>query len=380
MKRYSCFLFLSFSLIFLTGCWSYREIDKLSLLAGVAVDREKETGEYDLTAEIIDVNSPGKNAEFSSLLLGSKAKSVHDASRSIIAISARQLFWSHATSVIISEDIAKDGILHILDWLARDYEPRLTLYLFVAQTNKAKDILNLEPLSNPIRSFEISTIIESSKKSSMAPNIEIYELINQMAKTGIDPVVPTVKKVLTEGHNTMDVSGGAVIKNHSFVGYIDEEEIKSYLLGSNKFKGGLLIVDISHKNGGNATIKIFKSSRKIKPIMLDNNIKMHIKIKAEAQISTVDSNLDLMKEKNILKVKALTEKKIKDDILKLIKKMQLEYSADIFGFGEHIKGSMPDVWKKIEPDWDSIYKDLQVDVDVDVHIRGTGHFSKTRGM
>ncbi len=60
--------------------------------------------------------------------------------------------------------------------------------------------------------------------------------------------------------------------------------------------------------------------------------------------------------------------------------MQLEYGADIFGFGQHVKGSMPKIWKKIKPDWDSIYKSLQVDIEVDVHIKNTGHFSKTRGM
>ncbi len=384
MKKYICLTLLCFSLMFLTACWNYREVDKLSLLAGVAIDKDKKTDQYELTAEIIDVTSTGKDSTFDSLLLEYSAKSIYDASRSMISISAKPLLWSHATAVIISEDIAKDGFTHILDWLARNQESRLDLYIFIAQTDKAKDILKLEALTTPIKSFEMSTIIESSKKSSIAPNVDAYELINIISTKGIDPVVPTVKEKLTQGHKTMQVSGGAVIKDSKFVGYIDEEEIKSYLLASNKFESGILTVDISKKENKikeeNITIEILKSNTKVRPIVLDDNLKMEIKIKVESKISTIDSTLDIMKEKNILKVKASIEEKIKKDVLTLIKKMQLEYSADIFGFGENVKDNMPKLWKQIEDDWDNIYKDLQVDLDVNVHIRGSGHFSKTKGI
>lgn len=378
MKKLLYILLICIPLLFLTACWNYREIDKSSLLAGVAVDRDKQTDEYELTAEIVDVNAAGKEAKFNSLLLSSKAKSIHDASRKMISLSAKQLYWSHATSVIISEDIAKDGMIHLLDWLVRDYEPRLNLYLFVAQTQRAEDILNLESVSTEIRSFEMSTIIESHKKTSMISKLEIYELINMISKTGIDPVVPTVKEVLNQGKKTMDVSGGAIFKGDKFVGYIDEEEIKYYLFGLDEFKKGLLIVDLKDKDSdSDVTIEILKSKSNIKPIFENDKLKMKIKIKAEGNISAIDSDFDIIKGSNIIRVKKNAEKCLKDNLLTLLNKAQKQYNADIFGFGENVKGKMPKLWKEIEDDWDSIYKDLDVDVSVDIHIKASGHFSKT---
>lgn len=378
MKKSLIIVLICIPLIFLTGCWNYREIDKLSFLAGVAVDRDKETDEYELTAEIVDVNTAGKEAQFGSLLLSSKSRSIYDASRSMISLSAKQLYWSHATSIIVSEDIAKNGMLHVLDWIVRDEEPRLNLYLFVAQTEKAQDILNLESVSTQIRSFEISTITESSKKTSMVPKLEIYELINLMSKKGIDPVVPTVKETLNQGKMTMEVAGGAIIKGFKFIGYISEEEVKYYLLASNKFKSGLIIVDSITKNDSeNITIDILRSKSSIRPKFEGNELKMVININAKSRISAIDSDFNIVKEDNILKVKRLAEEELKRKILDFIHKCQSEYNADIFGFGETIKGDMPNLWKDIESNWDSIYKDLDVEVNVDIHIKGSGHFSKT---
>lgn len=378
MKKYLSILLMCTSLIFLTGCWNYREIDKLSFLAGVAVDRDKETDEYELTAEIVDVNTAGKEAQFDSLLLSSKSSSIHDANRSMISLSAKQLYWSHATSIIVSEDIAKDGMIHVLDWIVRDQEPRLNLYLFVAQTEKAQDILNLESVSTEIRSFEISTITESSKKTSTVPKLEIYELINLMSKKGIDPVVPTVKETLNQGKKTMAVGGGAIIKGSKFIGYIDEEEVKYYLFASNKFKSGIIIINsISKNEDENITIEVLRSKSSIAPKFEDDSLKMVIDINIQSRISAIDADFDIIKEDNILKVKKLAEEDLKRKILDFIHKCQTEYNADIFGFGENIKGDMPSLWKDIESNWYSIYKDLDVEVNVNIHIKGSGHFSKT---
>lgn len=376
MKKFLYILFICISLLFLTACWSYREIDKLSFLAGVAVDRDKTSDEYELTAEIINVAIPGEEGKFDSLLLSSKSHSIHDASRKMISLSSSQLYWGQTKAVIISEDIARDGMLHVIDWLIRNHESRLNLYMFVAQTEKAQDILNLEAMTTEIRSFEISKIVESSKKSSMVPRLELYELVNLMSKTGIEPVLPTIKEVKSQSGKTMEVSGGAIIKDRKFIGYINEDEVKYYLLTINRFHSGLIVLDLKNQ-GKEATIEILKNKSRIKPILENNVLKIQVNIKAKGNLTAIECDFDVLSKKKLLEMKNLFEEQLKGDIVKLVDKTQNEFNADIFGFGEVVKGDMPSLWKEIEGNWNSIYKDLDVDINIDISIKNTGHFSRT---
>lgn len=376
MKKYLLLLICTVCLSSLTGCWSYREIDKLSFVSGVAIDKDG-PGKYELTAEIIDVDTSGTNAKFNSLTLNSKGESIFDCNRNMISVSAKKLYWGHATTVIISEDVARSGLLPILDWILRDSEPRLDLYLFIANTNKAKDILSLKPVSTEIVSFEMSTIVESSKKSSTIPTPKVYELVNQISKIGIYPVIPTVEEVFNEGIKTMKITGGAIFKNDKLVSFLNENDIKPYLLATDDFDSGVLVFSLDDKQTENVTLEVFNTNTKVKPKFHNNELTMEVNVSAETFIGEIDTYLDVFKEENILNIKRLAEKKVKKDILDLVRKTQKEDSLDIFGFGENIKRNMPSLWKEIEYNWESIYKDLKVDIKADVKIKSSGHFSKT---
>lgn len=67
------------------------------------------------------------------------------------------------------------------------------------------------------------------------------------------------------------------------------------------------------------------------------------------------------------------ELKIKEDIENTIRKVQEEYKSDIFGFGEAIHRSNPEMWNLLKKDWDDReFPDLKVHTEVDVKIRRLG--------
>lgn len=379
MKKKIFILIICLYMFLLTSCWDYREIDKLAFLTGAAIDRANTEKDYQITIEIINADRTGTKSNFKSNILSYKGKSIDDAVRSIISISAKQTYWTHATSIIVSEEIAREGLQPILDWLIRDSETRLDLYMIVSKDIPAKDILHLKPITTNIRSFEISDIIESSKKSSMTSRTKIYELINQISKKGINPVLPRVEKTINEGIETMKVNGGAVFKEDKLVGFLNEEEMKYHMFLMNKFDSGLFLFPLDEKKPNeDVTIELIHSKSKITPRLVDGRIEMKIKIKSETKITQMESNLDLLKEDNILLIKNLAEKNLEKKILEFICKTQNELNVDTCGFGEHIKGAMPKLWKEIEKDWDSIYKDVVVDLELDININETGNFSRMK--
>lgn len=377
-KYFLLVLIVILTVVPLMGCWSYREINNLALVSGVAIDKNPSGEGYEMTAEIIDISSSNKEPDFDSLRLQSKGATIFDCSRNMINISAKMLYWGHATTIIVSEEVAKDGILPILDWVMRDSEPRLTLYIFVSKAKDAKELLSLRSVSTKIRSFEMESMIISNKNLSKVPDIQVYELINDISTTGIYPVLPTLDAVVNEGQKTTKLSGGAILNQGSLTGFISLEDILYYLFVRNEVKSGLLTVNLSGGDPTNTTtLEIFKSKTKITPKLSDGKLSMSIKVKTQVTIGELNTNIDLISQSGIEQLRNAAQKSLEKDILNIIEKIQKDFGLDIFGFGNAVKEQMPDLWKDIQYEWDEIFKDLVVEVDSDIHIKNSGHSSNT---
>lgn len=375
------FIFISILVlmaILLTGCWNYREIDKLALVSGIAVDKNDLNKGYEVTAEIVSIPTSAKEPNFNSTKIQSKGEGVFDCIRNMINVSAKQLFWSHAAILIIGEDVAKESILPILDWITRDSEPRLTLYILVSKADTAKDILSSKSLSTEIRSFEIEDMIISNKRLSKIPNVQVYQLLNDVSTDGIYPVLPTVELVYNGDKETMALSGGAIFNNDKLVDYMDFEDVKSYLFIRNQITGGLINTTLINNDSiDNIDLEIFKNKTKINPIISNEEISMNIKIKTEVSIAESSNSINALNKMDIQKLETVAEKTLKDNILKTIARAQNDFELDIFGFGNLVKEKMPHVWKDIENNWDEIFKGLKINLDVDINVRGSGHLLRS---
>lgn len=364
--------------ILLTGCWNYREIDKLAIVSGIAVDKPNSNEGYEVTAEVINVSSSMREPKFNSTRMESRGASIFDSMRNIINVSAKQLFWSHSSIIIVSEDIAKEGILPILDWVTRNSEPRLSTYIIVSEAQNARDILTSQSLTTEIRSFEIQEMIISNNKLAKIPNIQIYELNNQLAAKGINPVIPTIKIVINEDKPTMVLSGGAVLNKDKLAGYISLEDVKYYLFTRDKIKEGLLVTNLDSEDPKEkVTLEIYKNRTKITPVISNGELSINIKISTEVSIEESSNSINALNENVIQNIKLNAEKSLKNNVLRVISNVQNDFGLDIFGFGQMVREKMPKVWKDVEENWDEIFKELKVNVDTDVHIRSSGHLSKT---
>lgn len=71
------------------------------------------------------------------------------------------------------------------------------------------------------------------------------------------------------------------------------------------------------------------------------------------------------------------EMNLKANVENLIKKVQKEFKSDIFGFGEMIKRNHPSVWEKIKDNWVDIFPNLDIKVNSEIIISGSGLSRKT---
>lgn len=371
-KLYFLLVLLLINATILPGCWNYREIEQFAIVAGMAVDKG-EQGNYLLTIEIVDMHEGGREGKIQSERVETYGETLLDAIRNAIKISAKKLYWGHSEIVVLSQDVAKEGILEILDWLDRDAEPRLSMDLLVSKERTAREVLEAQSITMNIRSYEVNEMLDSQRNLSKASKVEVYEFVSALTGQGISPVLPAVRVTKNQGKNKSELSGTAVFKKTRFEGFLDEEETKYLLFATDKIKGGLIVLlEDPEDEYAKMALEILRSKTKITPQYSEGKISMALKIKMQVmmdehgtQKSFVDGNGNLLQKKK-------AEAKVAENIQQLIHKVQKEYDTDIFGFGSIVKADMPAVWKQMGQDWDDIFKDLNVSVEVNIETKNSG--------
>ncbi|OPX44222.1 spore germination protein B3 precursor [Ruminiclostridium hungatei] len=378
IKRVLCtILICSIPALFTTGCWNYREINQMSIVSGAAVDKTQD-GKYKLTVEIIDLKSGGKDVVIHSKKLESYGDSFFDAVRNTIKFNSQKLYWGHVETIVISQKVAREGILQILDFLARDAEPRLSIDILISKEDTAAQILNSQSITTEVRAFEVNEMLDVEKALSKSVKTEVYQFINALGDEGVSAVVPVIGLKKNSGIETSQLSGTAVFKKDKLAYMFNEEDTKYYLFIINKVYGGLLVLQEKQgKNISDITLEIEKSKTEIKPVYSNGKLHFELTIRTKTNLGEVDNNAKYKNNLEFEKVANEAEKMLKKEVERVIRAVQLEYDIDIFGFGKSVKEDIPDLWKKIQPQWADIFKDVPVKVDVDVKVNHSGLLSKS---
>lgn len=377
MNKYVLTLIILILCILLTGCWSYREIDSMYIVAGIGIDKVPNTDKYNITVEFINIIESKMGKSFESILLESKGDSIFDAITKMTRISAKRPYWAHATTIIISEEVAREGIVPFLDLIARNEEGRLFTNIYISKERSAKKILEMKSLSTDIRSYELEIMVNESKYLVGVPALKTYEVINALSIPKVHIVLPTVVAFSNSGEDTNLLSGGAVFNIGKLVGFLTEEDVVPFLFIKNEVNSGILNVKAEKKNPDDTIIlEIFKSNTKIKPRYEDDTIGFDIRVKSDVSIAELTTMTDYISLEGRKKLKKLAEESLEKQINNHIKDIQEKFGFDIFGFGNIIRQRNPKVWKAIEKDWDSIFMDSDFNIVCDIHIKNSGLFLK----
>lgn len=362
--------------IFAAGCWNYREIDKFSIVAGVAVDKGIDK-QFQLTVEVIEISS-GKEVKMTSKTITAEGKTMFDAARNIISLSGKKLYWSHAKVIILSKEIAGEGVTKVIDWYNRDSETREDVHIMVSEEESAKEIFAGQGTTDDIKSFTLDRIMNNEVSLSKAPTTDILDFDIESKTKGISEIVPAVDLKKIDGKMIPELMGTAIIKNDKLIGFLNGAETKDLIFIRNKIKGGVLNEDMQvNDKPAFFSLEIFKNKTKITPVVNGSNIVINLNIETTAAIDEIYGIENFFDEGELLRLEQSTENSLRARIESLIMKMQLEYGADIFGFGEKLREDKVKAWNSVGDNWEETFKYLKVNVKTTVHIKNSAVLSKS---
>lgn len=348
------------------GCYDYSEINDLEFIVGFAIDKVEDSDEYLVTFEILEPAQDQKSMQ--SNIIKAEGRTIHEAIRKTILKTGKMPINSHVNTVIISKQIAENGIIPVIDLINRDVEVQSDMHVFISKSHTAGEILENNK-NNNVLSFQLINAQKSEQFSGQYINKRLYELIQDLAEEGISPVASIVE-LTTE--NDVVIDGTAVFKGDKLVGFLSGDESMYLSIIKNINGKGILVMP---QNNANIVLEITNLKTSITPT-IDDEIEMQINTKITGVISELSRNNIELSSEEITKFEKYMEVIIENKIENLVKKVQKQYSSDIFGFGQKIKKSNPKVWKKIYPKYNEIYPYINVKSNVDIQIKGTALFRK----
>lgn len=378
-------ILITLSFIFICcGCYNYKELNDLAITSAIGID--KSDNGYKVTAQVVNTQKEGTDNNSSSdpkiIIYEHTSKTVQEAVRYMVLESPKRLYPNHMQVIIISEDVAKDGILESLDLFFRDSELQKNFYVLISKDVSANQILKTLTPADSIVSSNIKKSLESDSSYLGITELVTYdELINTYLNPNKEISLPSVTlKGKMKGSDKIDnieqsdsstkvvLSQMAIFKDDKMIGYLDDKQS----IALSFIKGKINNTIIKYKcNGGYVVVETTNSKSSIN---VDNKGNFRIKISGDAAINEVSCDINLENNNSISKINKQVNEEIKKNVNNTIKYVKNNYNSDIFNFLDILYKNQYSLYKKISNDWyKDKFKDSKIDIDVDIKVVEKGN-------
>ena len=335
MKKFVLIVITLFILLISSGCYNYKEINDMAIVSSIGIDKDNKNDKYIVSAQIMN-SKESEDSEDSQITVYTKeGDTVHEALRNITLKSPRKLYGNHLSKIVLSEEVAKEGIDNILDIFNRITEVRNEFIITIVKEDKASDVLKVLTTTESIPAEYVKLSLKiADKTSGLTYATKLDEFISLYLKKGIDPVVPVLKIDKKEKKGTtinnitttnpiskIVIEDLAVTNKGKLETYLKNEEIIGYNFLRNQIQKMIIPVKCDDENNY-ASILILKNKTKSNAAKKDNKYIINFNINSEAIITEYNCRKDLTDEKIIKELEKDTEKKIKRYIKKSLNKQK----------------------------------------------------------
>ncbi|OLQ47719.1 spore gernimation protein [Bacillus licheniformis] len=381
MKKtiYKCVAPLLFCML-LAGCWDRTEINDIAFVVSSAIDKKKE--QYRVALQIPLVGQLGGQTGGGGGTAGSKTWYVDSASGTTIKEAnnklqtslSRTINTSHRRTVVIGEEMARDGVAPIFDILTRNPQNRLTALILVSR-GEARDILNTDV---QLEQFPAEMIRELAIMATNRP-VFLSRFMSDLLEKGSDAYAPVITASKTKpggkGKSNLKIDGLAIFKKDKLVDIFKDEHMTAALILLNQARQPEFILDLPNQMG-KASIQLQKSNASFHTAEKNGKLSVTIEIRAKGIIMENQSTYETRENDQFYIIQKALNKAIKEDVISTVHRLQ-KRKADPAGFQDRMIRSMAIKKNMRSKEWDDVYKDMEIHVIPIVTIEQGGVLYKT---
>lgn len=388
-KLYNHLLIIVLVVPILGGCWNQKELTDLAFVMAMGVDKGEDK-RYEVSFQLVNPGNVASGQNGGSqqglpiAVYKASGNTVTEAARQATKTISRRLYYAHTNLLAVSEEVAKDGILDIIDGFDRDPEFRTTTEIVVTRNTTAEELVSSLTNLDKIPVNKITKELKSTEEMlGENMSLDIDNFIDSLTSNGKQPVLNGYSVVgdkrsskrgdslqKTETDSFLAADGLAVFRAGKLVGWISGEKARGVVWILNKVKS--TAISISWNGKKNAIVMVpIRSKTKVGVSFKQGRPIINIKVEDEGWISEANTAVNLNDPLIMEKIDIAVEKEIKKQIMASVREAQ-KFKADIFGFGDLIHRQNPKLWDRIKSDWDEQFANLEVNVKVDSYARKEG--------
>lgn len=410
--------FISAFIIFcstLSGCYDRREIDDLTYIIAVGLDKGK-VEPLKLTLQYAVPKSSSGGGGGGGGGQGGGGSPLAQITLETPALNAglnmantfigREVNLSHAVVVIISEELAKADIGEYIYGMARWREFRPSIYMAVCRGSAEEFLKAVKPVQEVDPSKYYDLIFRSYRYTGFIPDANFNKFYTQMESPTAQPVAvlvglsryksseefdPNITTAYEKGktrpfegdflagdipgisEQKNEVMGLALFDGSRMVGEMDGGEATDYLFATGKFKSAFIAVPDPKKPQKSIVLNVTQDRNPVRRVDLaGDRPKISLEVSLKADFVSIQSGFNYESVDNLNIVEKAAGDFITKGIIHFLNRTSKEFKCDICGFGQETRMQFL-TWKELEEyNWLEKYKDADFDVHVDFVIRRPG--------
>lgn len=387
MQKCMVKLLLTAILLFIpTGCWDRHELNDLAIVSAIGFDKIGD--KYHVIVQVLDPNEVSRTAtggtgNASVVMYEEKGTTVDDAIGRLTAKAPYTLYLSHTRIIIIGEQLAKEGISGVLDYLSRERQMRTDFYMVIARKSKAHDILSIfTPIEKIPGNKLYNSLKTSAKEWGPVQATQLVDVINDLVNGGKQLVLTglVIEGNAKEGGTKKSIEnirsvakmaykGIGVFKGDKLIGWMSEYESKGYSYIRNDMTRTVGFVSCGKEKY--VSLRVIRSGTSLSVKMRSGEPVVQINLEIEADVNETTCDIDLENEQTIADLEEKGGQRTKMLIDKSIARAK-KLRSDIFGFGDLLERREPAYWRANKARWEELFPELAIETDIKYSIRRVG--------
>ena len=351
-----------------SGCIPHTELNEKAIVLAVAVDYEDE--KYKVTFQYysptgIGGQTPVDNSQPNVLTSSGEGENVYEAMEEASFKCGRKLMSGVIQIIIIGEEAAVNSVDKVTDFAESSFQSRPDMLIAIS-SGKAEELMKVKFNEGTVSTQKLRFLLNNAQANGLTvlPSaLDYYITLETKQQSICLPVLKLIddgKSDASEDGKTIEIDGGALIKNGRSLGMVSAEVTEGIQLLWGK------TTDISvtvQREEEKVSIRLSKVKVKIEPIMEGDTLVFKVGASCRGEYLVAPphhNNNDEM------------EQKCGEQLIKLMKtaaeETVLKCGADPINLEKTVRHHDYSLWKQIEDNWEETLINSRFEFDVKVEI------------
>jgi len=365
--------------ILLTGCTTATSVETKAYVIALGID-SGESNTFKISFQVAVLSNPSSNGSSdksnSSTIISVDCTTLDSGISLLNSYISKKVNLSHCKVVILSEELAVNGVSDIVYSLINNIEIRPDCNIIISRANAYDMLKNSKPIfeSNYANYYEL--ILNSSEYTGYVADLTLSNFYSDLLSTtseacailgGINTDETHSQNTSTspslddkymaddtpiKSKNNLEILGTAVFRGDKLVGELTNLETLSHLIITNKLESANINIPNPFDFNANISVYISLNKRTKNSVEIINNYPyIESEVFLIGNISSIDGSIDLTKPENIKILNNYINEYIETNILSYLYKTSHDLKSDIAEFGKYLLPSYYTWNDWVESDW-----------------------------